>query len=177
MRTISVSILTFSELSPTARQRAKDDYANNHGYSWSEEALASMASLAQHFGGAVRNYSIDWFNTTQSWMYFNMPDDMEVDEIRRRLDKLGTFNAETLKGNGDCAITGVCHDDDAIDGFRIAFIRGGETNLEKLMEAAYTSWLTACQADAADQYTDDTFGEHCEANDYEFTEEGKFFRE
>lgn len=177
MRTATIQILKFSELSANAKQRAKDDYANNHGYSWEDEALDSMKKLAEHFGGTVRNnYSIDWFGTTRSWMYFDMPDDMEPEEIRRRLDQLGTYDAETLKGHGDCALTGVCHDEDAIDGFRIAFLRGKtDPDLNKLMEAAFDSWLKACHADAADQYTDDTFGEHCEANDYEFYENGKFY--
>jgi hypothetical protein len=103
-----------------------------------------------------------------------MPDDMSSEEISERLASLGTYDPETLKGHGDCVLTGYVHDENAIDGFRIAF-NAGETDLNKLMEAAFRSWLAACQADYADQQSEEQFGETCEANEYEFTEDGVLF--
>ena len=43
------------------------------------------------------------------------------------------------------------------------------------MQSAFRAWIKACQADAEDEYTDGTFGEHCEANEYEFWEDGRFY--
>lgn len=176
MRSVAVPILKFSELSEKAKQRAKEDSAALFGYRWSEEAIDILGKLAQHFDGRLKNYDIDFFGGSYSSAEFEMPDEMSKAEIRRRLKGLGTFNRRTLHGHGDCKLTGMCLDEDAIDGFRIAFIRGKETDLEKLMDAAFQSLFKACREDCDDEYTDERFSEHCDANEYEFHEDGSFYR-
>lgn len=132
--------------------------------------MSSLNTLAYHFGGVVSDYSIDWFGGSHSYAKFRMPE-LDKAEIAARLAELGSYNPETLKGDGECKLTGFCADDDAIDGFRIAFAEG-EADLEKLMQAAFDSWLKAAQADCEDQYSDEQFGETCDANEYEFYENG-----
>lgn len=161
----------FAELSETAKDHAKQKFASWDGYSWGDDALESIKALAKHFGGSMTNWSIDWFNSSHSDATFRMPDDLTFKDIEQRLDELGTYNPETLRGNGDCELTGICFDEDAIDGFRLAFI-GGELDLNELMQAGFHTWLSACQADCEDQYSDETFGENCEANDYWLDERG-----
>lgn len=100
-----------------------------------------------------------------------MPE-LEESDIADRLAKLGTFDPITLRGHGKCLLTGYCGDENAIDGFRKAWL-GGERDLNKLMQAAFREWLEDGQADCEAQYEDENFSEHCEANEYEFTEEGK----
>lgn len=173
MRQISVNICKFSELSDDAKQRAKEFDKEVLGYHGAEEALKSIKELAEHFGGQVTNYEIDWFAATHSSMSFEMPE-MEREEIEARLARLGTYNPETLKGHGDCLLTGVCYDEDAIDGFRIAFM-SGESDLENLMQAAFKNWLKSCQSECAAFYEDDEFSDHCDTNDFEFYENGKLY--
>jgi hypothetical protein len=175
MRTETITIYRFAELSEKARQRAKDEYAELFGYERADEALDSMRALARHFDGRVTDWEIDFFRGSHSSMKFSMPDDepMTKAEIRRRLKELGSYNRKTGRGDGECKLTGVCWDEDAIDGFRLAF-RQGETDLDKLMQAAFESWLKACHADCEDFYSDETFGEFCEGNEYEFYEDGRF---
>lgn len=175
MRTARINVCKFSELNAKSKEHAKYKYASEEGYQWSTEAMASITALANHFDGSIKDWSVDFFESSYSSMSFNMPDDMSKKEIRERLKGLGTYNRTTLTGNGDCKLTGMALDEDAIDGFRIAFIRGKETDLEKLMQAAFKTWLKACQDDCAYQYTDEAFGEHCDANEYEFTEDGEMF--
>lgn len=171
MKTKTIKIYTFSELSPAAKDRAKYDARSFLGYSFADDALASLNALAGHFGARLKDYSIDWFNSTYSSAEFDTPD-MEPEEIERRLKKLGEFNPKTGKGLGDCKLTGYCADEDAIDGFRLAW-RQGERDLNKLLQEAFTSWLSAAQDDADGQYTDEAFGEFCDANGLEFTEDGR----
>lgn len=175
MREVAVKIFTFPELSETAKQKAKQDHAAACGYNWADEALESLKALAKHFGGRLSRYEIDYFNCSHSSARFDMPE-MEADEIRELLAELGTYNPDTLKGNGDCKLTGVCFDEDAIDGFRAAFMRDGETDLDKLMAAAFYSWLGSVQSDCEYQFSDEAFAENCEANGYEFTEGGELYR-
>lgn len=172
MRIKEVKVYQFSELSDTAKGRAKDDFAADMGYSWSAEWLASLKSLAEHFDAKLSNWSIDWFAGSHSSADFALPDDMSEEEIGERIGRLGTYNAETLSGNGDCVLTGFCMDEDAIDGLRIAW-HEGERSLDSLLQAAFRSLLKAAQADCEDQYSDERFAEMCNANDYEFYENGE----
>ncbi len=195
MRTIEKTIYKFSELSESAKEKAIADAQNANGYAWSHEAKSSIKKLAEHFGGKVLDWQIDYFDCSPSSMEFRMPDlqddflnyesdgtpehDAQWKEwakkvIENKLAALGSFNPETLKGKGDCVLTGYCADEDAIDGFRIAF-NEGELNLEKLMQAAFESWLEACQADCADYYSEAQFSEHCDSNEYEFYENGELY--
>lgn len=187
--TVTRNIYKYSELSDDAKETARQNYAANHGYLHADEAFASMNALAEHFNGRIKNYEVDFFECSHSSMTFDMPDfdyltEFENDaetEIKERLDTLGEYNPETLKGHGECKLTGVCHDEDAIDGFRKAW-HDGERDLEKLMQAAFRNWLKVCQSDCAYFYGndpeagDEDFAEHCDANNYEFYEDGSFYR-
>ncbi len=62
---------------------------------------------------------------------------------------------------GDCPLTGVCWDVDLIEGLR-------EGNPEKVLKSLH--------ADTEYQYSDEGLLELCQANDYEFTKEGKIIR-
>ena len=173
MRTETVTLYKFSELSDAAKARAVSDYRTSaEDYHFAEDAIASIKALAEHFSGRVSDWSIDWLNSSPSSMRFNMPEDMERVEIQTRLDQLGTFNPDTLKGDGDCKLTGYCADEAAIDGFRAAFM-AGESDLAVLMQAGYQTWLKAAQSDAEHQFSHEGYAEHAEANDLEFTEHGE----
>ena len=171
MKTIEVKVYQFGELSEKAKERAKQKHAELFGYAWQDEAIASLKALAEAFGAKLKNYEVDFFNTSHSGATFDVPE-LSREEIRERLSSLGSYDPKTFKGNGGCKLTGYCADDDALDGFRQAF-EGGESDLETLLQAGFDSWLKAAQTDCEDQYEDEQFGETCEANGYEFREDGR----
>lgn len=178
MRQKTINIYEYSELSDSAKETARQNYAASVGYLHGDEAMESITKLAEHFSGKITNYEIDWSGgCCHSTMEFDMPheDDMDASEIEARLNKLGTFNPETLKGHGECLLTGVCYDEDAIDGFRKAW-HEGERDIYKLMEAAFRSLLAQCHSEYdcfyGNEDGDSEFAEHCEANNMEFYEDG-----
>ncbi len=123
-----------------------------------DDAFKSLGKLAEHFGGSLRDYKVDWFNTSYSSADFDMPEDLEPGEIKARLDALGTSSSVQYPLQV---------------GFRIAYIRDGECDLDKLMQAAFQTWLKAGQADCKYLYSDETFAEHSDANEYEYYESGE----
>lgn len=173
MRSYIAIAYRFSELSPKAKDYARYKYMEMWGYSRSDEYLASLKALAEHFDGRLEDYSITWDNSGYSSAKFSMPKDMKVAEIRRRLKLLGSFNRKTLAGHGDCKLTGWCYDESAIDGFRWAFIREGERDLNRLMQAAFKTWLKAAHADNEYDFSDEGFGETADANEWEFDDTGR----
>lgn len=173
METRTYQAYTWAELSPSAKDRARQAAQEDMGYPWAEDALASLKALAQHFGGEMADYSIDWFNSSYSSADFSMPEEWTEKDIRAALKTLGGYNRKTLKGNGECVLTGVCCDEDAIDGFRRAFLKDGERDLTRLMQAAFRSWLKAAQEDCAGIYSDEGMADTSEANGYRYTEAGE----
>lgn len=174
MKTLTYTVYEYSELSPDAKERAREDARIEWGFPRGDEAIASLKALAEHFNGKLTTYGVDWFGTMRSSAAVLMPDTEEMGEaeIKRRLDALGSFDPKTLRGNGDCLLTGYGIDEGAIDGFRKAFF-DGERDLKELMDAAFRSWLEECQSDCEAEYSDEVFSETSEANDRWYKETGQ----
>lgn len=176
MRQITVNIYRYKELSDKAKEQARLYYGSLEGYIHANEAFASIEALAKHFGGEMCDFNVDFFDCSYSWMHFAMPHEYEPGELLRLVKKLGKYNPETLRGVGECVLTGWRWDEDAIDGLRKAFMEG-ERDIQKLMQAAFKTWVKSCQDDCDHFYSDidGDFADHCEANGFEFTEDGKFY--
>lgn len=176
--TETYTVYEFLELSEATRQRVKDRHAANNNYANAAEALESLRLLAEHFDGVLVAWEIDWGGGSGE-ADFEMPE-MSRREIGRRLNGLGTYDKKTLKGHGDCALTGVCTDEDAIDGFRWAFVKDRRVcashrlNLEDYMDKALESLLKSCREDYLAFYEDENFAEHCDANDNRFMVDGYY---
>ena len=170
----TIIVYKFSELGVKAKEFAKGEDQRILGYASADDAIASLKALAVHFNGTMKDWSVSWDRSSPSYTKFDMPEDFTVEDIRIRLDKLGDYDLETLKGIGDCKLTGYCADEDAIDGLRFAFY-AGERDIDKLMQSAFRSWLTAAQDDYKDQYSDATFGENADANEYLYYRDGSMF--
>lgn len=175
MRTITVEtkIYKYEELPENIRDTIRQNFAIRDGYLLAETAFDSLKALADKFNTKIKDSSIDFFNSTHSYITFETPE-MEPEEIKSILDTLGNFNPLTLKGTGECLLTGYCADEDAIDGFRIAF-HNGETDLNKLLQAAFENWLKIQQDDCENSYTDGSFREFLIGNEYEFYEDGTIY--
>ncbi len=171
--TTTRNIYKFTELTDDAKANAKQEFSTHDDFPQGQEARESLEKLAEHFGCNLIDYEIDYTASSYSSAKFMTPDDgMNENELRALLTGLGTYNKETLRGNGDCVLTGVCYDEDCIDGLRIAF-HSGVRNLDKLLQAAFDSLLKSVQSEYEYQYTDEAFTENCEANGYEFDESGR----
>lgn len=173
MKTIETIVHEFNELSDAAKEVARDWYRNGFEYPWASECLASLKALAEAFNGKVSDYSVDWYGCTHSSASFDMPE-MESEAIADILAKMGTFDPKTLKGHGDCKLTGYCADENAIDGFRIAWHKG-ERDLNRLMQAGFQTWIKDCQSDCEALLSNEAIDDAIAANEYTFTAEGKRF--
>jgi hypothetical protein len=170
MRRKTITVYNFGELSKEAKDNARNEYFSD--YNWSKEAKESLTALAKHFSCTIKNYSCCWDNSGHSYCKFNTDGEFTEEELKELIEALGEYSKESLRGNGECKLTGFGSDEDAIDGLRKAYLEG-ERDLEKLLQAGFRSWLKACQEDYENQLSDESIAETCEANDYEFNENGK----
>ena len=177
MKTILTNIYRFSELTEKAKNKVRNGDASVMGYQHTDEAFNSIEALAREFGGKLKEWEVDFFQNRMSYMRFEFEEPkMNREEIAEKLATLGDFNPETGKGLGDCKLTGYSFDEDALDGFRRRFYEG-ESDVERLMNGAFATWLDAVQSDCSAFYEDENFSEHCEINDYWFTEDGELTNE
>lgn len=178
-RQATINVFRFEELTGCAKERARE-WLTADGYNSAAEALATLKALARAFGGKLGYYSIDWEDThTYSAARLAMPEfetpDDECHAIAETLATLGEVDPLTGKGMGECKLTGYCFDEDALDGVREAY-RNGERDLPTLMEAGFRALLKATASDAEWQRTDEVLTELCDANDYEFADNGSPFQ-
>lgn len=172
MRMIIKKIFSYSELPAGIRKKIRNDQAAIEGYQRAEECVNSLEELAKRFGSRMNRYNIDFFSCSHSFAEFVTEwegDELTREEIGRRLAQLGSYDPTTLRGLGDCVLTGDCVDETAIDAFRLAFM-AGVSDLEKLLQAAFSAVVKEGQEDCEHQYSDETFKELCEG---EFYADGK----
>lgn len=182
----------YNELSSDAKERVAE-WLNADGYVWSGDALLTIKTLAEHFGGKITDWSIDWSNPSSSSVEFSMPE-IGYWEFSHLLSELGAVSAETGKGVGDCKLTGVCFDEDAVDGLRAAFASLpvpsdadrfdedgqelddwgliGSDDVSELMQAAWWELALACRDDYESQWGEEYVADMCEANGYQFFANG-----
>jgi len=165
MRQVAINVYKFSELSDKAKEKAKNVYRENTD-SYNGEYFYSLKKLAEHFNSKL--------NVTYNRYEFDTPE-MEDADIQAKMNELGTFNPDTLQGHGECVLTGCSTDEDAIDGFRRAWHKG-ERDLERLLDAASNSAMESAESEYEALFEDETFAEHCDANNYEFLDDGVISR-
>jgi hypothetical protein len=163
------TVYEFNELSDAAKDCAREFLCRE--YIWADEAVESLEAFARHFDVKLEDWQIDFACAAHSTATFSRSD-LDEEEIESRLKGLGSFDPKTLMGSGECKLTGYCMDESAIDGFRKAWF-SGERDLNELLQAGFESWIQAVQADYEYQCSDEQLAEHCEANEYFFTEEGE----
>lgn len=182
MRTIRIKLYKFSELGKEAKEKALENWRYNNEYFWADDAIKSLEKFAEHFDSKLKDYSIDWNNAHGCSVKFETPySSDEIYEVgdffgknwlRDRIKAMGTYNKKTLRGDGECVFTGVCFDEDAADGARKAYYEGSR-DLENILMAGYETWIKSCVSDYEYQQTEEFYADHADANNYEFTKDGK----
>jgi len=179
MKTIKIVLYSFKELSKEAQQKAINRHRErsyDYGYNWANEALESLKKFAQHFGAQLKDWEINFFDNSHSRVRFSVPDEpIKKRDLKKLILSMGSYNKRTLKGNGDCVFTGVCLDEDAADGARMAFLKDGQTDLQEILQSGFNTWLKACQADAANQISDKGIREELINNDQLFEQDGTLY--
>ena len=178
MKQVITNVYTFAELSESAKQKALENNARESEYFWGDDAINSLKKFAEHFNSELKNWSIDWVDQYRNEVFFNVPTFMQElteHELKEYIESMGSYNKETLKGDGECKFTGFCMDEDAAYGARIDFYKNGETDVKELLYSGYCSLIAACKKDYEYQLSKEGFSEMCELNEYEFTENGEMF--
>jgi hypothetical protein len=156
MKTATVNIYKFEELSDDAKEKARQWWRTDLDYPWHDESLASIKTFCEFFGVKLTDWSIGAFT------YYNYKTDATNENFRGL--KLKNFNRDNMP-------TGYCLDCDLWMTFYDEFKRTGDAKYAFIaaLDAAFKAW----RKDIEYQYSDEATDESIIMNEYEFFENGK----
>lgn len=157
MKTETVSIYSFDELSDAGKARAISAYRNaGHDYFGIDDGIASLKEFAGHFGVKIKDYEIG----TCSHSY--VTHDAENRHFRGK--RLAEFNRDNMP-------TGYYLDCNLWLTFYDVFKASGDA--KAAFKAAIDEWVRGFVADMEYEESDEAIAEMLSINDYEFLETGE----
>lgn len=187
MRTETITILQFDELSDEAKERAREwwrqcDAAD--GYHWWDEAKSSLDEFCERFNVKVEDYCVGAFSPSHVRLnvdrydteYGTHYDDNNVPGLSGiRLWKYLRNQCDVDRLLAQCCpFTGVCFDESMLEPLRAFIERPDDRTYAMLINDCVDSWLEYVVADMENQPDDNEVDDAIESNGYEFTESGGF---
>jgi hypothetical protein len=158
MRTETIEVFQFDELSDDAKEKARYWSRSNVDFFWCEEGIDSIKTFCNHFGVRLTTWNVaPYANPDYSAEYFNS---------HFRGMKLKDFKRDYMP-------TGYCLDYDLWMTFYDQFKATGSA--KKAFDDALWKGFIGLRNDMENQLSDEYIDEHLIINEYEFTEDGKRF--
>ena len=175
MRIKETKVYEYNELSEEAKETALDEWIDSISeFVWMDEYLDSIQAGLKAFDCTLDDYNIDWLDTNRTSIKISAWD-LEEDKEERDIETvLNEDYKDVIFSKDGCPFTGFCGDENFLDPIR-AFLKNPdkETTMKELMDDCVYSVLTAARKDAEYQMTEEYFIDHADANNFEFTEDGK----
>lgn len=163
MRTIKkeYKVYKFNEATRELKNKIKN-YLSDDGSFFDhilQERIETLKALAKVLNGNL-DYSISCVPDRGEYIRIKPLNEWNLD-----FDEL----LKVIKSNEDCPLTGVCYDHDILD---LLSKDGISTDSLKM---ALDNYLDSIHSEYESMLEDDYINDLCEANDYEFYENGKIF--
>ena len=189
MKTIKINLFSFDELSNEAQQNAYENWLNTEReFFWGEEAIGSIKHSLDHFGFDLYDYSIDYSCANQSSVsirrLFDFPDEINnMTGIRLYKYIYNNYLFQPAKYNksgnsilsGNCPFSGYYMDEVFLDEIRKFMDKPYNITFYDLMNNCIYNCLKEIEEDYEYQNSFNYFAEECEANEIEFTQDGKIW--
>ena len=199
VKVTKTEVYSFDELSEKAKENAHNEFLNEEHYFWGDDNQKTLDAFCAVFPITAK----DWEYGYRNYISGSMPtadSDTEkayYDFTGIRLLKYIVNNywhylfkrkfIGSLKNKEKftpiysrcqcescCVLTGYCIDDAILQPIYDFLKKPDKTStFEDILKDCLESWIIACNKDYEDSCSQEYFTEHAEANNYEFTEDGK----
>ena len=186
MRTETIEIFKFSELSDTAKDRARDWFrSDGDAWGWASEWIASARAFENIAPIKIRGWDMD---RRQVWIEWIGPDyasrydhsdaiaELTGSRAWKWLTNNNWFTWARAEREGECSLTGFCADCTFADALKE--YENHPARVPALKQVFYEmaqSWVSAAQDDCDHANSDEAVSEMIEWNEYEFDENGNFY--
>lgn len=169
MKTVQIKIYRLSELSPKSKETALAHFREDPTLASdvADEIIDSVKCFCKTFGINFKHIHLD--NSIFSVDYPKLSETYN--------ETVGDY-LKTLVPKGDCPFTGVCWDETLLDSVR-ENLTSTSTDSDDLRSVLSDSLYAICRAyqdEVSYRYGDEALSELIEANDYEFTSDGRICR-
>jgi hypothetical protein len=192
--TITITTYSFDELSDDAKQRAIEQWrTNTTEIDWAEENKDTLNAFCGIFPIDVTDWEYGYRNIINCRMTTEYDEIDNLTGIRllkylsnNYWDKIykgkyystGHPNYKSRRSNCQfesiCPLTGYCMDESILEPIHTFMKQPNDrTTLKQLLYECLQSWIQACAKDYEWQQSDKYITDTIQANDYEFTEDGK----
>ena len=157
MKNVTIQLYGFEELSPTAKQRARDHYRSTMEYAWCDDSIGSIKAFCAKFGVKLTDWSVDSCR-------FSYETDAKNDNFR---------GVKLRDINPDSTPTGYYLDADLFGEFHRVFRLTGNAKVafDRAMYAGFKAWRNDLAYQESDEYVEETL----ESMGCEFLETGRIF--
>lgn len=197
MKKREITVYNISELSEKAFEKAYSDFCSNDYYPWFSENEATINAFCEIFPIKAK----DWEYGYRNYVNCEFTEEAEIAELtgirllkylvnnywhilyppkqywicNGRVNCVGQ-NAKHRKSKvfcePNCSLTGYCIDYDILEPLIDFIKKPNETDFEQLLYECLQSWVYACNKDFEYYYSEESFREIAELNDYEYDENG-----
>lgn len=177
MKTIQkeITVYTYNELSDEAKEKAlQNNYESE--YFWNDENRATLNEFEKVMPVNVHNWS---YGDRGEGVQFDVADELE-NLMGVRLYKWIVNNIDAKYYNkdakdGSCPLTGYGADCNILKEL-VAFMQHpSDIDAETLFGRCFDAWVTGCKEDMEDYYSEESFKEMCESNEWTFLESGEMY--
>ena len=196
MRTESISIYKFNELSDDKKQLVFENWRNNrYEYDWQSEWIDSLNGFAESTGITINNYELSPYCYSYVSWTFNHDWDLDIEALsglRLRTWLINNWVSQWEKGKYldhiegkkfrpiyskcqteiSCPLTGVGSDHDLIDPVLSFIAKPDDRDLNEIIQSCMDSFVKGYCADMEAQDSDEYITDTIEANEYEFYADG-----
>jgi len=157
MEVVELQIFQFNELDEKAKDKAREWYRQDIEYPWFDEAKDSLKAFCDHFRVTVKDWSL---GDNQGYVK------TDAEQSHFRGIKLSDQDRDAMP-------TGFTFDCDLFMNFYDEFKRTGDA--KGAFDTAIFKFVIAVRNDVESYYSDESADETIMANEWTFTEQGKFY--
>ena len=162
MRTITVALYQFNELSEKAKGQALQELYSVADYPWHDENQQLLKAIEKAFKLERFEWKYDAYSSCHS---FRVPHDIKQGLNRKKL----SLWLEYMERDNPF-INGYCLTEDFVQWLWKYFDQYGD--IKQALHDAIGSVVKACQEDMEYYFSEESLAEHATANGIEFTEDG-----
>ena len=176
MKTVSIDLYKFSELSDKSKQTAVDNWiSGEEEYPWYKENADSLESFCEFFSLSSLKYEYGSCSYSSASAVIDNDQVAELCGVRLWKYLQNNYNLKKLLA-GDCPFTGYCLDECLLDPLRTFIDRPSDVIFQSLIDECLNSWVEAVVNDLESYYSRGSAQENIEMNEYDFLENGEIYR-
>jgi len=177
MKTATIEIFTFEELSESAKEAARNAWRYDADWAWADDWWHSVQEFSKI--APIKVTSVDYVRAEfeGGWdIYPTAAEELSGLRAWKWLQNNGWFDLANKNAMGECTLTGFCGDCDLFD--PIEKYARDPLNVPPLIDLfsdCIYSWVFAARRDYEHSQSDEYIDECLIENGYEFTADGRMY--